>query len=529
MHAESQLGNSNNSKNGARVGAARVFCYALGSVMEGCMNSTIGFYTNIFLLQVARLSPFAVAIIMPMDRVTDAFMAPLLGYLSDNTATRFGRRRPWMFAFIPMCLLYVFLWWVPHGTPEALMIYYVGLYFMFNVCMAIYKNNYDALTSEMTTDYHESMRLVIAKTFFYTGAVAVASTVQAPYLIHESTSQSSRNAVMHNYLIAAGAIGVVSAVLSPLAIWAACERKHWRTIWDMAGSNGPISGTSYGRVVAGGETEDDEDPVSDIILERVIPDSTSAISEAAKKTPISFFFKSMWAEYRGILGDHQYLVLSGVNLLIWMTVSVLQSSLVLYLRHVLNLPDGAFQKTISELQAGVFGGLILFIFINARFSINKTFLLKLTLIVWIGVCGMLSIPNLIEVGAIGFGACIVWAMLLTQSMIPDVITHAQHSRMSGVRRDASYVALFAVFQKLGIGLSLAVVNVALGTAGFESNKTEQPPAVARALAGLFQLFPPAMLALALCILTQYTVTSDAYRRTQHGVEAPQTELEFLDI
>jgi Na+/melibiose symporter-like transporter len=237
----------------------------------------------------------------------------------------------------------------------------------------------------------------------------------------------------------------------------------------------------------------------------------------------------MWTEYRGILGDHQYLVLSVVNLLIWMTVSVLQSSLVLYLRHVLGLPDGAFQKTISELQAGVFGGLILFIFINARFSINKTFLLKLTLVVWIGVCGMLSVPNLIEVGAIGFGACIVWAMLLTQSMIPDVITHAQHSRMSGVRRDASYFALFAVFQKLGIGLSLAVVNVALGTAGFESNKTEQPPAVARALAGLFQLFPPAMLALALCILTQYTVTSDAYRPPNQRGDAPQTELEFLDI
>src|SRR5262245_42525099 len=62
------------------------------------------------------LSAFWLGTIMIIPRLWDAVSDPIVGHLSDNTRTRWGRRRPYIFVGgIAVALSFVAIWWVPRG------------------------------------------------------------------------------------------------------------------------------------------------------------------------------------------------------------------------------------------------------------------------------------------------------------------------------------------------------------------------------------------------------------------------------
>ena len=53
---------------------------------------------------------------MIVPRLWDALSDPIMGHLSDNTRTRWGRRRPYiLIGGIAVALSFVAMWWVPRG------------------------------------------------------------------------------------------------------------------------------------------------------------------------------------------------------------------------------------------------------------------------------------------------------------------------------------------------------------------------------------------------------------------------------
>ena len=64
------------------------------------------FYTDIF-----GLSPTQAGLVFFIAKVWDAFTDPIMGYIADNTSTRWGKFRPYILfgsvpALIMICLLY---------------------------------------------------------------------------------------------------------------------------------------------------------------------------------------------------------------------------------------------------------------------------------------------------------------------------------------------------------------------------------------------------------------------------------------
>jgi GPH family glycoside/pentoside/hexuronide:cation symporter len=57
----------------------------------------MGFYLLNFMTDVAKLGAGLAGIAMMIGKVCDAITDPTVGYLSDRTKSRWGRRRPWMF------------------------------------------------------------------------------------------------------------------------------------------------------------------------------------------------------------------------------------------------------------------------------------------------------------------------------------------------------------------------------------------------------------------------------------------------
>ena len=111
-----------------------------------------------------------------MDALTD----PIMGYVSDNTKSRWGRRRPYIFGgAIAAGLCFMLLWQLPEGRSENFYFWYflIGSLIFF-VAYTIFATPWVALGYEMTPDYHERTRLMGVQNFI--GQLAYLAT---PWLL----------------------------------------------------------------------------------------------------------------------------------------------------------------------------------------------------------------------------------------------------------------------------------------------------------------------------------------------------------
>jgi GPH family glycoside/pentoside/hexuronide:cation symporter len=99
----------------------------------------------------------AVMIGKAWDAVTD----PMMGFISDRTLTRWGRRRVYLlFGAVPMMLSMVFFFTSPSYLPYSTHIAWAIVALMFlNTASTIINVPYASLTPELTTDYHEQSSL----------------------------------------------------------------------------------------------------------------------------------------------------------------------------------------------------------------------------------------------------------------------------------------------------------------------------------------------------------------------------------
>ena len=107
------------------------------------------------------LNPVAIGVVLAIGRIWDAITDPIVGHISDNTRSRWGRRRPYMFAgAILMGVSFAAMWWLPRGCTQS---FYLG-YFLFTLLSfyagaTLFIVPWNALGIELTSDYHERTRL----------------------------------------------------------------------------------------------------------------------------------------------------------------------------------------------------------------------------------------------------------------------------------------------------------------------------------------------------------------------------------
>ncbi|MCX7714072.1 MAG: MFS transporter, partial [Chthoniobacterales bacterium] len=85
--------------------------YGLGSPSLGLVDQIIQYQVQQVLVYGMGMSPVWKGIIIMIYRIWDSLTDPIMGWISDNTRTRFGRRRPYMFlGCLLMALLMPFVW-----------------------------------------------------------------------------------------------------------------------------------------------------------------------------------------------------------------------------------------------------------------------------------------------------------------------------------------------------------------------------------------------------------------------------------
>ena len=90
-------------------------------------------------------------------RVFDVITDPLMGYISDHTRSRFGRRKPWIFLATPIMMLSVYMLFMP---PEgAGTVHYAICSVGLSIAITMMLIPYYAWGAELSTDYNERSRI----------------------------------------------------------------------------------------------------------------------------------------------------------------------------------------------------------------------------------------------------------------------------------------------------------------------------------------------------------------------------------
>jgi GPH family glycoside/pentoside/hexuronide:cation symporter len=123
--------------------------------------TAMGFWSLYYLTDTVGVPAAAAGLAVMIGKLWDAVTDPMMGYISDRTRSRWGRRRPYLlFAAVP---LFLSMWWFftnPHITDTTMLTIWAAFALCFlNTAYTVVNIPYSALTPELTQDYHERSSL----------------------------------------------------------------------------------------------------------------------------------------------------------------------------------------------------------------------------------------------------------------------------------------------------------------------------------------------------------------------------------
>ena len=135
--------------------------YGLGALGSMAIGQSFGGYYQFYYADVLGLAVGLLATINIVYGIWDIVNNPLVGYLSDNTRARWGRRRPWLLAALPFVLVILVLTYAvpePFRQGSALFWYALVIVFLFETAATVMFVNYQALFPELFQRFRERTR-----------------------------------------------------------------------------------------------------------------------------------------------------------------------------------------------------------------------------------------------------------------------------------------------------------------------------------------------------------------------------------
>jgi GPH family glycoside/pentoside/hexuronide:cation symporter len=135
--------------------------FGAGHLVNNLLPGSLGIFM-FFLLTAFGMDPFLAGLLGGLPRIYDAITDPIMGFISDNTKSRFGRRRPYIFAgAILSGVLFAVLWQLyPHNSQMYNFWYFLIFSLIYLTGNTIFSTPLIGLGYEMSSDYNERTRLM---------------------------------------------------------------------------------------------------------------------------------------------------------------------------------------------------------------------------------------------------------------------------------------------------------------------------------------------------------------------------------
>ena len=405
-----------------------------------------------------------------ISKIWDAVTDPVMGYITDRTLSRWGRRRVYLlFGAVPMMLSMVFFFTSPQYLPSSMhfgwaVVALVVLY----TASTIINVPYASLTPELTSDYHEQSSLNgyrFGCAVF--GTIAGAGAVEP--LVQAFAKPGSANPLVdaRGFSIMGLILGAIMMIVTLLTFLGTKENKIYRK----------------------------------------------------EDLPKEGFF----ATFGAVFHNKPYVILLATYALHMTGISFLTTILAYYTNNVLNRGD---VTTIALILLLVTAMIFIPISVLVSKKIGKMRTYQICFVILASVCGIIfflghRLPiefffGLMVYAGIGVG----FSYVAPFAMVPDVIEF--EAGKTGKRNEGAYYGMWTFTSKLGTALAIFVAGQILSMGGYISQAGEgtvvQPPTVFNAIRIIIGPIPMVVLIAAIIVVNLYPLDKPAMRKAAENRE-----------
>ena len=439
-----------------RLPITEKLAFGAGDLGPAIATAVSSFFQLIFLTTVAGLRADVAGLILLIAKIWDAVNDPVIGWLTDRTVSRFGRRRPWLlFGAVPFGLCFFLLWIVPPFGDTGKFFYYLVAALLFDTAFTIVNVPYTALTPELTRDYDERTSLNSYRFAFSIAGGLVAASLHQIIVNSFCADQAActGEAQRTGYLVAG-------------AVWAVCCTLPF--FWCVAGTRERHAAL----------------PV-----------------EAAQEMGI-------FEQVRVALSNRAFLFVIGIYLFSWLAVQITASVITFYVTFWLQRAD-LIPIVLLAVQGSAFISLFIWSAVSRRIGKKAVYIIGMAF--WILVqSGLFFVQpeqtTLTIVLAALAGVGLATAYLIPWSMMPDVIELDELA--TGQRREGVFYGFMVLLQKVGLALGLFLVGVALQWQGFNERAPagQQPESALFAIRVMIGPVPTVILICGIILAAFYPIT-----------------------
>ncbi len=150
-----------------KISVPKRIAYGMGNFTDHIGTDTLMGNINPIFNIILHVDPRLIGLAIGIMRFWDAITDPVVGAISDNTRTRWGRRRPFMLVgAIVSGLVFPLIWFVPGGfSPFGIFLWLTLTAIFFFAAQTVFTIPWTALGYELTPDYNERTRLMETRAY----------------------------------------------------------------------------------------------------------------------------------------------------------------------------------------------------------------------------------------------------------------------------------------------------------------------------------------------------------------------------
>ncbi|MBP8855730.1 MAG: MFS transporter [Oscillospiraceae bacterium] len=147
-----------------KAGTLDIIKYGFGGIGSNIPFALAMSYLTFFYTDIFGISSIAVAGLMMVARLIDAFTDPIMGMIGDRTRSKLGRFRPWIIFGAPVLGFSVFLiFYAPDLAPNLKLVYAYVTYIFYSLATTAVNIPYQSLTPVMSEDPDQRTIVVASK------------------------------------------------------------------------------------------------------------------------------------------------------------------------------------------------------------------------------------------------------------------------------------------------------------------------------------------------------------------------------